>query len=131
MNRYATAILWLALIAQATWVALNSLVLHRSPGLDVVGVVILATFTAFAALHRDRRWRGLTVIVRTLMAASFLLAVRDRFGVLGPPGQSGVSWGGFAPFVDYTRSMTTFLPGGLAPTLAVLATSPRPPSPPR
>lgn len=35
---------------------------------------------------------------------------------------SGVSWGDFARFVDYTRSMTTFLPGSLAPTLAVLAT---------
>lgn len=122
MNRYATAVLWLALAVQATWVILNSLALHRSPGLDVLGVIILATFTAFAAFHSHRRWRWLTVIVRTLMAADFLLAVGDRFGVLGPPGAAGVAWGDFTHFVDYTRSMTTFLPGNLAPTLAVLAT---------
>ncbi len=56
------------------------------------------------------------------MAADFRLAVADRFGVLGPPGAPGVFLGDFARFVDYTRSVTSFLPGGLAPTLAVLAT---------
>lgn len=122
MKRYAPAVLWLALAVQASWVILNTVALHRSPTLDVLGVVTLATFTAFAALHRHPRWRWLTVIVRTLMAADFLLAVGDRFGVLGPPGASGVSWGNFAHFVDYTRSTTTFLPGSLAPSLAVLAT---------
>lgn len=122
MNRFATAVLWLALTVQASWVILNSLFLHHSPGLDVLGVIILVTFTAFAAFQSRPRWRWLTVLVRTLMAAGFLLAVADRFGVLGPPGGSGVSWGDFRHFVDYTRSMTTFLPGGLAPTLAVLAT---------
>ncbi len=32
------------------------------------------------------------------------------------------SWGDFAHFVAYTRTMTTFLPAGLAAPLAVLAT---------
>lgn len=122
MKRYAVAVLWVALAVQATWVILNSATLHRSPALDVLGVVILLTFTAFAALRQHRRWRWLAVIVRTLMAADFLLAVGDRFGVLGQPGASGVSWGDFKHFVDYTRSVTTFLPGSLAPSLAVLAT---------
>jgi len=85
-------------------------------------VVILVTFIAFAALHQHPRWHWLAVVVRTLMAADFLLAVADRFGVLGPPGAPGVFLGDFARFVDYTRSVISFLPGGLAPPLAVLAT---------
>lgn len=120
MNRFAVTFLWLALAVQATWVVLNSLILHLSPGLDALGVIILVTFTAFAALHR--RWSWLSVVVRVLVAAEFLLAVGDRFGIFGPHGAPGVSWGDFARFVEYTRSITTFLPAGLAPTLATLAT---------
>jgi uncharacterized membrane protein YphA (DoxX/SURF4 family) len=71
-------------------------------------------------LHGRQRW--LTVVVRVVMAAEFLLAVADRFGWLGPAGAPGVSWGDFGHFVAYTRSMSTFLPGGTASTLAVLAT---------
>lgn len=122
MNRYARTVLYIALTFQATWVILNTLVLHRSPGLDIVGVVVLATFTAFAALQSLPRWRWLDVAVRTLMAADFLLAVSDRFGALGAPGASGVSWGDFAHFIDNTRSTTSFLPGSFAATLAVAAT---------
>ena len=122
MNRFATAVLWLALSAQATWLILNSLTLHRSPGLDVLGVIILVTFTAFAALHSHPRWRWLSVLVRILMAADFLLAVADRFGILGPPGAAGVISGDFTHFIDYTRSIASFAPGSLAPALAVLAT---------
>lgn len=123
IRRRAPSIVWVALAVQVGWVILNSLVLHRSPGLDVLGVVILLVLTAFVVLHQRPRWRWLTVVLRTLMAADFLLAVADRFGALGPVGAVGVSWGDFPHFVDYTRSITPFfLPGGLAPTLAVLAT---------
>ncbi len=122
MKRYAPVVLWIALAVQASWVILNSVTLHRSPGLDVLGVIIVVTLVMFAGLHQRRRWRGLAVILRCLMAADFLLAVGDRFGVLGQPGAPGVTWGDFPHFVHYTRSMTTFLPGDLAPTLAVLAT---------
>lgn len=122
MNRFATAVLWLAVAAQAAWMALNSLVLHHSPTPGALGVIVLVTFTAFAALCHHQRWRGLAVVVRVLVAAQFLLAVADRFGAFGPYGAPGVSWGDFGHFVDYTRSITTFLPADLAPTLAVLAT---------
>jgi len=120
MNRCAPALLWFACAVQTSWVIINNASLHRSPGLDPPGVIILAVFTAYAGAHR--RWRWLSVLARILMAAEFLLAVCDRFGVFGSPGTSGVSWGDFPHFIDYTRSMTTFLPGGAAPTLAVLAT---------
>jgi len=122
LHSCARAVLWLALAVQASWVILDSLTWHRPPGLDVPGVIVLATFIAFAALHRRPRWCWLAVLARTLMAAELLLAVGDRFGLLGPPGAAGVSWGDFGHFVDYTRSITTFLPGRLAPALAVLAT---------
>lgn len=71
MTRSAPAVLWLALAVQMTWVILNGLILHRAPGLDVFGVVIIATFAAFAAGRRRARWqgRGLSMLVRVLMAA--------------------------------------------------------------
>ncbi|HEX5402237.1 MAG TPA: DoxX family membrane protein [Pseudonocardiaceae bacterium] len=113
-------LLWSALAAQLLWVVLNATLLHREPGEDVLGVLVLAVCAVFAVLHRKQRW--LTVVVRVVMAVEFLLAVADRFGWLGPAGAPGVSWGDFQHFVAYTRSMSTFLPAGLAPTLAVLAT---------
>lgn len=121
-NAVAVAVLWLALAAQSTWVPLNSLILHRSPGLDVLGVIILVAFASFAAVHSQPRWRWLTVLIRALMAGDFLLAVADRFGVLGPRGAPGVVSGDFAHFIDYTRSVASFAPDSLAPTLAVVAT---------
>jgi len=123
MKKRASVALGLALSAQTTWVALNGAVLHRAPGVDLAGEVILVSFVAFAFLRERRGWSWLSVVVRWLVAAEFLLAVGDRFGLLGPPGASGVSWGDFDHFVDYTRSVASFLPASLAPTLAVLATA--------
>jgi putative oxidoreductase len=119
MKRYAFALLWTALIVQACWALLNGVWLHRSPGVDAAGLVITATFAAFAVGHGRRRW--LAVVARLLMAAEFLLAVGDRFGAFGPAG-NGVYWGDFAHFVAYTRTVTGFAPAGAAPALAVLAT---------
>ncbi len=120
MKRYAFAALWVALFAQVGWVILNRVVLHRSPGLDLTGALVTGFFVAFAALYG--RWRWMAVIARVIMSADFLLSVGDRFGVLGSPGAPGVSWGDFGHFIAYTRSVNSFLPPNLAPTLAVLAT---------
>jgi hypothetical protein len=49
------------------------------------------------------------------LAAGFLSAVADRFGVWGPTDTPGVSWGGFAPFLAYTGKLLWFLPAGLVP----------------
>jgi uncharacterized membrane protein YphA (DoxX/SURF4 family) len=54
---------------------------------------------------------------------TFLSAVADRFGIWGPPGTAGVSWGDWSHFVAYTAKVNSFLPGVLAPTLAVIATA--------
>lgn len=117
---YAIRLLWFALAVQAGWLVLNGLVLHRSPGLDLIGSLIGLSLVGLALLHG--RWRWATVVVRTVMAADFLLAVADRFGLLGRPGAPGVSWGSFSHFVDYTQTLVPFLPRSLAPLLAVSAT---------
>ena len=44
------------------------------------------------------------VAMRMALAAGFLSAVADRFGLWGPIGTPGVSWGGFAKFLDYTAT---------------------------
>ena len=122
MKRYAAIVLAVALAVQVGWDLLDLLLLHREPGPDPLGTVIVIVFAVFALTRSHPRWRWLTVVVRVLMAADFLLAVADRFGIFGPAGTPGTSWGDFPHFIAYTRTMTTFLPAGLAPTLAVLAT---------
>jgi len=41
----------------------------------------------------------------------------------GGPGSTNVSWGDWSHFVAYTAKVNSFLPQGLAPTLAVMATA--------
>jgi uncharacterized membrane protein YphA (DoxX/SURF4 family) len=116
----ATSLLWAALTVQAVWLLLNSLAWHRTPGIDLIGAAVVVSVAGFAVL--GRRWRWTAVPVRLVMATEFLLAVADRFGLLGPPGASGVSWGNFSRCIDHTHKVAAFLPTGLAPTLAVGAT---------
>lgn len=115
---YAVAALWTALAVQAVWIVLNAFVIHAEPAASAIGLVTVVVFAAFAIWPRG--W--LTVVVRVVMAAEFLLAVADRFGVFGGNGSPGVSWGDFAHFVAYTQTVTGFLPSALAPALAVIAT---------
>jgi len=62
------------------------------------------------------------IFLRLSLAAGFLSAVADRFGVWGPDGTPGVSWGGFAPFLAYTGKLLWFLPAGLVPAAAWAST---------
>lgn len=48
--------------------------------------------------------------LRYSLAASFLSAVADRFGLWGKAGTSGVVWGNFENFTSYTGSLLSFLP---------------------
>jgi uncharacterized membrane protein YphA (DoxX/SURF4 family) len=119
MKRWAFVALWVALVVQICWTLLNDALWHRTPGVDAVGFVLIGSFAVFAAGYGRLRW--LAVPVRLVMAAEFLLAVCDRFGVLGPAG-NGVSWGDFAHFVTYTRTVASYAPASVVPALAVLAT---------
>ena len=60
--------------------------------------------------------------LRLALAAAFLSAVADRLGLWGAPGDPGVAWGGWDPFVAYTGTLNWFLPEALVPLVAWAAT---------
>jgi uncharacterized membrane protein YphA (DoxX/SURF4 family) len=61
--------------------------------------------------------------LRIALAVSFLSAVADRFGMWGPPGAPGVSWGTWANFLAYNAKVNSFLPRSLADLLGGAATA--------
>jgi len=73
------------------------------------------------------RWTGLakfsSVFLRLALGTSFLSAVADRFGIWGAYGQSNVSCGNYARFVDYTAKLNWFLSAAMTPALALIATA--------
>jgi uncharacterized membrane protein YphA (DoxX/SURF4 family) len=71
---------------------------------------------------RVRSTKLAAVFLRLALAAGFLSAVADRFGLWGPPGTPGVGWGGFASFIDYTGQLLWFLPATLVPAAGWAAT---------
>ena len=64
----------------------------------------------------------MVTIVRIAVAAGFLSAVADRFGLWGPPGSPLAAWGDFAQFTSYTGKLLFFLPASLVPFFAWAAT---------
>lgn len=48
--------------------------------------------------------------LRVSLAASFLSAVADRFGLWGPPGAANVAWGTWDAFLQYTGILLWFPP---------------------
>lgn len=62
------------------------------------------------------------LFLRVALAAGFLSAVADRFGMWGPAGTSGVVWGSFDPFLAYTGQLLWYLPTGLVAVAGWAAT---------
>ncbi len=60
--------------------------------------------------------------LRIALAASFLSAVADRFGLWGPPGAPNVAWGEWGAFVNYVGTLNWYVPAPLVPFLAWAAT---------
>lgn len=116
----AFSLLWLALIAQTAWMIFQHLHHGESWGSMWYPLTFTISFLLFALTHGRVLW--IAALQRLLVAAAFLQAVCDRFGVLGPPGTPGVSWGDFAHFIHYTARVNSFLPAAVIPTLAILAT---------
>lgn len=119
-RQFVFASLWAMLALQAVWMlGWTPSVVH--PG-DKMGydIAIVAICAALALTAGRVRW--LNAVVRIGLGLGLLFSVADRFGLLGGPGAAGVSWGDWSHFVDYTRQVNAFLPGGIAPTLAVVAT---------
>ncbi|MEP6610889.1 MAG: DoxX family protein [Mucilaginibacter sp.] len=63
-----------------------------------------------------------SVYLRACLAISYLWEVADRLGIIGKHGQPHVGWGDWAHFMDYARQTMAFLPSGLIPIFAVIAT---------
>lgn len=59
-----------------------------------------------------------TWFLRIALAAGFLSAVADRFGMWGPPGGTNVAWGNMENFISYVGVLNSFLPEALYPLLA-------------
>lgn len=64
-----------------------------------------------------------SLAARLALGFSFLYAILDRFGVLGPPGTANVSWGSFPRFAAYVGILNWYLPKSFIPALAVVETA--------
>jgi uncharacterized membrane protein YphA (DoxX/SURF4 family) len=60
--------------------------------------------------------------VRLALAAAFLSAVADRFGIWGPPGSEGVAWGSVPKYEEYVALLNWFLPASLISPVGWAAT---------
>lgn len=69
------------------------------------------------ALARGAEW-----FLRVSLAVGLLSAVADRFGLWGPPGAPGVSWGAWEPFEAYCAKLNWYAPEVMVPVLAWVAT---------
>jgi len=89
-----------------------------------VGSITAAVLASIALLTvTAARVVAINTVVRILLGAMFAGSVADRFGLLGAPGASGVSWGSYSAFTDYTRSLVPEALDWSAPTLAAIATA--------
>jgi thiosulfate dehydrogenase (quinone) large subunit len=55
--------------------------------------------------------------MRVTLAAGFLTAVSDRFGLWGPAGTTNVAWGDFAHFLAYAAKLNPELPESWIPAV--------------
>jgi uncharacterized membrane protein YphA (DoxX/SURF4 family) len=62
------------------------------------------------------------LFARLALGVSFLSAVADRFGLLGPHGAKNVSWGDFAHFAEYTGKVMCLFPSSWTVSFAWAAT---------
>ncbi|WP_326835265.1 hypothetical protein VSH64_10115 [Amycolatopsis rhabdoformis] len=92
------------------------------PGPIPLLVALSAVALTTAAVLR-KRTVALGWLTAVLLAADFGGAVADRFGLLGDPGTSGVTWGDWSAFTTYTGTLVPWLPHALVAPLAVGATT--------
>jgi uncharacterized membrane protein YphA (DoxX/SURF4 family) len=76
----------------------------------------------YMSLRRTNPTKLAAIFLRLALAAGFLSAVADRFGLWGPAGAPGVAWGGFEAFLAYTGDMLWYLPAELATAAGWTAT---------
>ena len=69
-----------------------------------------------------RMLRAASWVVRIAVGIGFLSAVADRFGLWGPPGAPGVTWGNVAKYNAYVAQLNWFMPAMLVPLAGWIAT---------
>lgn len=74
-------------------------------------------------MTNERIFQIARVFLRLSLGITFLVAISDRFGLLGPHGSKNVSWGDWTHFVQYVAVLNWFVPKPLIPGLAVLETT--------
>ncbi len=74
-------------------------------------------------IQRSRVVQISRIALRIALAAAFLSAVADRFGLWGPPGAPHVAWGSWPNFVAYVAKLNWFLPTAMVPLVAGIATA--------
>lgn len=73
-------------------------------------------------MTNEQTLRAARIFLRWALGVTFLVAVADRFGMLGPYGSKNVSWGDWRHFVQYVGVLNWFLPKRLIPALACVET---------
>ncbi len=63
------------------------------------------------------------IVLRVGLGTAFLSASADRFGLWGPNGAPGVSWGDWSHFMVYASKLNWFTPAPLVPIAAGIATA--------
>ena len=59
---------------------------------------------------------------RLALATAFISAVADRFGLWGPPGTAGVTWGNVERYNAYVATLNWFVPASLIRFVGWMAT---------
>jgi putative oxidoreductase len=116
-RKLAFGALAIAVIINGLWFAHEAFVGQRPIVYSLAFVLLFAVL-----LFTRERWPWLAGLLRIAVGLNFGLAVLDRFGVFGPFGAAGVSWGDWPHFVAYTQQVNAFFPSRLAPALAIAAT---------
>ena len=81
------------------------------------------TRTDLTRMSQDKRiWSAATIFARAALAAAFLSALADRFGLWGKAGTNQVGWGNFETFTQYVHTLAPYLSAKLVPAVAWGAT---------
>lgn len=99
--------LWVALAAQIAWTVWFLVAAHGAPSSLARSLVYSAPFVVLALVRG--RVRSVAGIARMMVGGAFLLALSSRVGH-------------FKGFIKYTATVNSFLPLGIIPTVAVVAT---------
>ncbi|MFE6779276.1 hypothetical protein [Streptomyces sp. NPDC057702] len=71
----------------------------------------------------QRVWAVVTVGARLALAAGFLSAVADRFGLWGAAGTDNVAWGDYDAYLSYVGDLAPYLSDGLVDVAGGAATA--------